>query len=601
MRNWLTLYVITAALAAVILLPTVAFATPIPTIFAPPQQLNVTAKVEAPSSTISLTSSANPQTNTILANGDEVTLTFTVKNIAAFTQPVTLTSNWYKALIKTNSGDVYIDGLIYIPNSTTGLGSATSIIDTTAKTVTWTIPSMPAGSTMTFSYKLRVDTPLAVGQTATVAINTLLQSTNNIFGNTSLQYTLNRPQSPTTNLFTSPIPTLNPVTTTVKEAKVDTQISSITTSEITANNATIGVISSNPTIVQINYGTTPNKLDTTIKGSSFTKINNIALPSLLPDTVYYFIVITKDSNGSSVKSDVYTFKTAQKTDKIILDNNTFTIAYKDILLNSETAKDIIVPPSKKTLVTLRLPARKLVSSITLTWQNAKVLGATSNLEKDETNYSSSLVEILPGIYSGHILTPPELGIYNLVAQVKDGGGNNYPVIAPFLTRVSRALTVVNAKGDGIERAEVVIDSKADVNGVFNNLKSGFDVSSFTGNNGELDIILPEGEYTVTAKAPRFITKTQDISVTSTNDNQKIILEADDSILALLAYYGYAMQLAWAVLTKNSTDFVQSKLIVNLLILGGFVGIAIVAALALVIRYQKLHHKKMHHTVAKRES
>jgi peroxiredoxin len=86
-------------------------------------------------------------------------------------------------------------------------------------------------------------------------------------------------------------------------------IDSINISEITESSATITWRTNEEATSQVQFGTTPQILDSESKLDKFTADHSITLKRLDTDTTYYFRIVSKDANGNESASEIDTFVT----------------------------------------------------------------------------------------------------------------------------------------------------------------------------------------------------------------------------------------------------------------------------------------------------
>ena len=298
-------------------------------------QIVVTASVLPATTDLTTNITASPSGS--ITQNDTISYTLTYESLYSSSTPATLVASW-----ESESSGNPVDLMNYVMGSASdAYGGATPVIDTIAKSITWTITSIPSGvgpQTVTFQLKaaelaLQSNAAITVSSQITAPVSTVPSTVSSTYS-----YTPPEPSpSPTPTATTSPSPTpsskiaCNETCTNNSECDTNycylgihrcrslnvvgdaTCSGAITAPEtptlaylqtkiisITNSSASMLVQLSKPATLQISYWT-ENEVASLVSINTVTDIHEITLSSLNPDTIYYFTTLAK-AGDETIKS-----------------------------------------------------------------------------------------------------------------------------------------------------------------------------------------------------------------------------------------------------------------------------------------------------------
>ncbi|MBP9817861.1 hypothetical protein KBC75_03885 [Candidatus Shapirobacteria bacterium] len=437
-----------------------------------------------------------------------------------------LMSPVYPLKIVAEWGDGIYNVVDYVVGSgTTAYGGAIPVVDLINRRIEWTITNFPAnlqGKEIRFS--LQANDSYQGQQMVNFPVKVILNGANVVTTDQSLtetyQYfsTVTPTSNPTTvqvavtgDLTSVPAVTLAPTPT---PAQTETRkINLIEVAEITNDSATIKISANfEPKLIKVFYGDSIKKLVYKLTSVNKNKTQEIKIDGLLPDKNYFF-KLEIDDEGGVVSTDLFTFKTASNSELAeILAESLLITSQNNIVADARDGMLMVaqVIPATDYAYKFKINKPELVRSVRLFVRNKQVLGVTSwALGAEPGQTSADLVELSPGNYSGHLVSPNVEGFYEIVVRVTGINGSVTEKILGTI-RVSKPFRVLDEKGRPIEGAEVNMsryNQRSRLFEVINRENFGYRNPLYTDPLGEIRISLPNGKYQAEIMAPGFASKT----------------------------------------------------------------------------------------------
>ena len=474
-----------------------------------------------------------------------ITYTFTYGSDLPTDTPITLEAGWSLGTIEgVTIPEVEIADYV-VGSASNAYGSVPAVVSLTDRTITWTIPYFPAQTkNQTVTFQLRTNDNY-VGD-KNVTFNTygkVIYSPDVIAVNqTANIYTYNP-----NLLITGPTP-LPTSAAAVVLPPAELKFNNIYVKSLSSDKAVIGVELNQNVTLKVYYGKSIKSLSGSLVSLQEDKTHDVDIGSLKPNTVYY-VQIVATAGTIVTKSDVFSFKTPALTAVSEVDNSTVIISANDVFLATpdmlQTQKrqiPIAVIP-KDTAYEFRFKMKQFDSivKIQVSLENSNVLGASFPGEQKAQVISGNVIQINPGAYRCQLKTPSETGSYELVARVFDKNGNiSEQKISDI--RIVNEFTVLNEDGKtGVEGARVLISYQNPSSNTFEIIpfdSSAIENPSFTDQNGEDDLVLPFGRYSVTIQAIGYKTKTVEFVMGqySGEEYPAVRLESDFSPVSVVQYY-----------------------------------------------------------------
>lgn len=456
--------------------------------------VSVTASVAPHSSDFSLSMSSSPTSATTVNQFQKIVYTITYGSNLAYATPMTITASWTQGTIQ-GQGSPSVDIADYVVGSASnGYNSTAPVVDTTNKTITWTISSIPANTTdQTVNFTL--ETNASYTGASTVTFPTTAQMTN--VGVTvpsqsitmTYQYNANITPSPTLTLT----PTISPTPTSVQATTTPGVTSAVTTTTptlsptptptpfiapsqlvitdvaietISPTNATIQVRTNIPASSFIEYGTSPrllNQISQTITGAD----QLITLENLQPNTKYYFRVVTRSGENQ----------------------------------NGDLHETVVLPINKPFQFTFSINAKNDVSKIEAFIKNNNVLAASTTNDPPQNNLR--LFEIQPNVYQGLLKTGDIPGKYGLDIKVFDNKGNITEQQLFALKVIPPLMVFSQDTKEPIEHAQITLsrlDIRTNKYVLVTSKMFAIQNPSFTDIQGQISYVLPQGGYQMNINA-----------------------------------------------------------------------------------------------------
>jgi len=347
-------------------------------------------------------------------------ITYGASESAGLATRTTITARWSDDRAPNQSHILdYVTG-----SASNAYGNTTPVIDLTNRTITWAIPSLPAGTIdQIITFKLRTNSNY-----------TDLKSFNfTISSSMSNEYISMTDQTNTTTyLYKVPVETPKPTPTSIPNPTPTSipplYISDLSFTSLSQSGLTATVYTTKLTKLTIAYGTSAEKLSHTINIDQYSTYHTFTIKDLSPNTVYYMQITASDQAGKKTRSEIFTFQTAQPSDPLQLEQNIATIISNNSLLFSNTTEKNNEPTILLTLgaafdFTYTTKHTLPIKSIEAVLRNKHVLGANtfSPLQKDDV-LTIPMTEKTPGIYIAHMQVP-QRGSFELYVRIADTKGN----------------------------------------------------------------------------------------------------------------------------------------------------------------------------------
>ena len=431
------------------------------------------------------------------------TITYGAQQITRIDTPNTvITFDWSQALAP--NGQIMFD---YVYGSASNAyGDAKPVVDTGNKTITWTIPNLPPGTTdqtlvfqlFTDSYDNATNFPLYLTAKMTNDYVTMPDQTL-----TTYYQFRPAPPGPTA----TPAPPQPAVTTPTPAPKPPAYSVDIT--NITNSSATIYTTTTYPTQMTINYGTSPGNLSQSVSNNSFQTENTTTLTNLKPDTPYYFSLTFRYKNGHTNTTETYTFRTATQALSALPLNGTAVVSsggsvlLSEILANNMSAGFALLTSSFPYDVTITPPQQANIKSMELLVGQDQPDTTVEMSRQQNSIYTAHMSSLSRGTYTIWVKTLDEIGTLTeqKIAMLK--------VISP--------LTVTNQQsGKPIGNSRIFLSYFDQGSNSYKPMYAGmFGIQSnpgYTDGNGIYAINLPPGKYRAQASALFYDSATVDFTL-----------------------------------------------------------------------------------------
>jgi hypothetical protein len=426
-----------------------------------PAATSVSATILNPPGAYSITVSAEPSDK--VDPGADVVYTITYSNGGDIDAvEVKIVAVWG---FETDEVADYVLG-----SATTAYNEAVPTVDVLNRTITWSIPVLPAQTLdQTTSFRLRTHlTHPFTGTYKFFAEASLLVSEVTMV-------TSPRQTNSVTYLEAYPSGILPPELE--KLSILDVKIL-----EITAHHAKILWVTNKPASSEIRYGLS-RAYGLNISDPTWVKEHTFSLDNLTPDTLYHFQVIS-EIYEERVESEDFVFKTAREVEVVpTADIGALLVRSFNLRLSPDTQGKVEVYPN--ITVDFELPIYGVDISAVL-----DLGGRIISLLSQEQ------------IFTGSTKTPLGIGEYPIRVRIEDKSGNFFD--QPLITLVVQPIPrVLDFSGKPIEGAKVTLYRF----NPFVNRFTIFDLSSFhqenpisTNGQGEYRFLVPYGRYFLTVSA-----------------------------------------------------------------------------------------------------
>lgn len=515
--------------------------------------------------------------NTILS----YKITYGAQASAGVSTTTTIVADWQDA-IAPNGANV----LDYVLSSAENTYNNTPpVVDLTNRTITWTIPNVPSGTTnQTIHFQLKTNNNYTEGIPVDFIVRTKMSNQFVTLSDKIVQQTygfntaLVTPTptitlSPTTQPTSTPtpqIPTPTKQTTTTSPMKPTNSIETTTPTPIvtvtpppdtlritdvsirgiTQSSATIAVTTNQLTKLSVLYGAKSHSLTQSFNKADFLLTNNITIDSLSPNSPYYIRITVIDKNGKQSSSETFTFTTAQTSQPPNVDDNVVVLTSSGNVLISEVggqkdrtySQTVLLTTDTDFEFTYKLKDGISLKRIEAVLRNKHVL-AFDTISQNEAagTITVPMIEKEPGVYFARVkaLTP---GIFEVFVKLTDTKGNVVEQKVGELKFVSQ-LTVYDSKTkQPIASSRVYLyhfNNKTQKYEPLNkNLFREIKNPSYTDEKGEIKITLPQGKYQAKVSAFGYQTESTNFSLGSNKGEEfpTIYLQKESIIATNLLPY-----------------------------------------------------------------
>lgn len=444
------------------------------------QNISVTGTVPPQATDFQTTIDAN--THATIPESTVVTYTLTYGSHLYYAGQMTVEAYWDQGTVNGSSSPS-VDGLDYVTGSATkAYNNTTPVVDLVNNKIDWTISSFPAQTTnQTVTFQLRTNTAYTGDESVTFPIQVKLIAPHFTTAPesviTSYQFDPTFLPTPTPTLIPTatpaptatpvpgptatpapalptPTPTLPSTTPAPKNPTNSSAFSDITIVNLTNNESDISFIVKQAGTVQLLVGTSPQALSpkTTIKTTGSGIMN---LPDLLPQTLYYFQLISTGDSGI-FSSEIFSLRTPPVGQLAEVATPSLVItADNDVLysltLNNSTNGGLTNPTNQVPTVpvasttnynfSFKLTKSQDIKTVQVILQNISVLGIASPAFAQAASpmtYTFSAFDKGNGIYVANITNNLPPGIYSASIRVQANNGAittqkvaNIHVLHPF--------------------------------------------------------------------------------------------------------------------------------------------------------------------------
>ncbi len=335
-----------------------------------------------------------------------------------------------------------------IGSASTAYGGVVPVVDLLNRTITWTIPALPAGTTnQTVTFQLRTNEnytePDPVSFTTRARLSndfitfpdqtetqtyqfdlSLVTPTPTLTPIPSLTPTPTMTPTPTPGPTSTPgpqptaipAPTTAPTPTPAQKPN-NVSILDVRFDRITDSSTDVTVNTNRPAQVTVLYGTDESSLNRTAISSAFARSNTLTISQLNPSTRYYFQVVAIDSSGQSIRSEIFTFTTAAKStvpqaqnDAVVIKSGE-TVLLSRILNQEANNNFVILPTTAEYQVFYTFTKPQQASSIEI------VVSGPDGIDRRVKMATKDSIT-----YVAHLRTG-KIGTYNVLMYQSDQKGN----------------------------------------------------------------------------------------------------------------------------------------------------------------------------------
>ncbi|OGK14604.1 hypothetical protein A2862_04030 [Candidatus Roizmanbacteria bacterium RIFCSPHIGHO2_01_FULL_38_41] len=521
-------------------------------------QVSVAATVPAKSTDGELSISGSETAGTTLSASTTVTFTISYRSLLSSSQPFEIVASWEQGLVEGSSSN-YIDVFDYVVGSaeTTDDGTA-PVVDLENKTITWSISSLaPSASSHTVTFQLEVKDSLSTSSKMSVDINvdgTIMSTT---LPQDTVSYYVQQAPTATNTPTPGPGPSATPgphpsATPTPTVQAIPFRFKTVELIDISDTFVNVLITATKPSSLSLSYGLSPKNLTDRISDKQFLERRTLEISPLTPGTRYYFQVLLTDDQGTTIKSDVFTFKTALEGELVKIIES--TILWRQLPLavinqGIESTKKIFIPQKKAIILNFQFDEPEKIISAFIKFENARVLGI-NNIAPQVNVVETRLSETLKGIFTGEILTPEVAGEYSFILKVHDTSGALRSQKLDYQLFVVEPFKVFDIKTKKpIENARLKLFHYEERLQDYVPTEESLAYYQHTDEQGVFDLVLPVGQYIFEITAIGYEPISEKIEISEAHPQYKIFyLESDGSFLSLFSYLKSA--------TTDVTKFLQ---------------------------------------------
>ena len=526
------------------------------------KDLSVTATVAASAGDFQ-TSTARLTAGTSFPQSTTIEYEITYGSNLSTSVNFTLEASWTEGTIGSSSSTV--DIVDYVTNAaTTCYGSISPVIDLTNKKIAWEFSSFPASTTdQTVRFSLKTNSTYTGAEAVSFNVKSKIigpgVTTTASTVSTSYLYEADT-TSPTATPGTGPSATPGPgPTSTPTPTPNPLTFSNIAIDALLDSEAEISFSTPVPITYTLAYGLKPSELSTVLSSPLFLQYHTITLRNLDPNTRYYFKIIAQDASGKKIASDVFTFLTAQPGALGPLLPEQVSVQRKKIPLIGGTIKRVITSPSRPITIRVDSEDGSKIKSMKARFINALVLGISTD-EPAAHVAQTGLIEILPNLFIGELLTPRQRGSYLLEVTTSDvyGGIRKQRLAITFVN--GDPITVIDGTSkEPIEGAHIKVARYDTRTNAYIPLDLGIPLTQETDQHGNLDIMLPLGTYQLEVSAAGYFSQKYVLKLTDKTTSYPVVALSENTALSeSFRYIRNSYDDISTYLTKNYIELLQSK-------------------------------------------
>ena len=512
--------------------------------------------------------------NTTLA----YSITYGASSSAGMTTSPTIVVN-YSNDTAPNRADV----LDYVIGSASeAYGNTQPVVDLDRRTITWTIPNLPAGVTdQKLLFQLKTNgtyndsIPFHFTLSAQMSNQYLTEPTQQIVQ--TYQFGLNRTSASTSVLPTAtPVPSPSaPTPTPIPVAYV----ANISKPAISETQAVIQTKTTYPAKITVSYGTSPNALTNSATTNAYELISNTELKNLKPDTLYYFRITTENINGSTYTSEIFTLKTAEKSSVPNVENSIIVLSSNGNVFSSGSQQEsdlknpsIILTNDTDDTIAYTLTNPITVKTIAVIVTN-KVLGANTFAPSNtQGEFIFPMQEKTPTLYVASLTAIPQ-GAYDVAVRMTDIHGNVIQKHISELKIMPRLIVYGADTNTPLSDARIYFSYYDEqtksyqpvTSTLFGNIKN----PSYTDTFGQSPITLPAGKYRIEESSLFYDPQARDFIIgPDVNQNFPILYLKRDplNLSSLFMYTKDYFQDSWTKILIITIEFSSSVRIFHLVAL-----------------------------------
>lgn len=541
----------------------------------------------------------------------------TYGSLTAGTFPLTIQAQWTQGTI-AGSPAPSVDILNYVVGSASdSYGSTPAVIDTVNKTITWTITFFPGNTAdQTVSFELKTNDSYTGDKNVRFDVSARAISDPTVTPDQTVTQTYLYDASlvPTPTPTAAPLPTTstpapgtsttmttaNPTTTPATAASPTPTpepfaFSNVYVYSLSQSQAQIAVLTHRNSTSTIQYGIAPSSLSQSVSSATSLTETIITLPDLKSDTTYYFRVTATNSYGNTVRSDIFTFKTAVISETAVIDqqslvvtsNNNFLVNPQAQRISGNLQKNaIVVPFSTNFEIQFSLSKQIPVKNIQAIVRSKNVLGANTfsiPVAEASSNYVD-FVETQPGIYTGRLKSLPKPGFYEIYIRIIDYNGNISEQKISDLTVTSRFMVYKKNSQTGVENAKILLylyNQKTRIYDLISPQTLPISNPAYALNDGTVELVLPPGRYKAEASAIGYESTTKEFEITPVSiDYPTIYLQSQPfNMINFIQYLGKTLQDSISLNQQYLSDISSSNRLFVLLELLGMFGFILLSLLS----------------------
>jgi len=509
-------------------------------------QIKVTAKV--PGAPDDFTISLNKLTDgDKFYPGNVIDYEISYGSLIVVPYPITIEASWTQGTVAGDTTPT-LNLVDYESGSATNAyGSTIPIIDIQNRRIVWTIKSFPANLTnqkVYFKLRANSDYSLSVNSSFTVKARIILPLTSTSFKNI------------TSSIYPKPVEIVP------QEIKIP-EITRVSMNSITANEATVFIQTNDLTKVTTIYGTDIKslpKISGTLRNSTE---HLVKFKDLEADTIYYFKIFVKDTAGTQIASDIYTFRTAKESAPLTANPESLVATSDNTIISTLIPDDnnyLVIPTDTVFQFKFAMKERLSANSIQGLMRNENVLGIFTYITTAEANTESvNLIETLNGIYSGNLKTKPTSGNFDLIAKIYDRNGN---LVEQKLAKVKviDKFKVISKNNNPIEGARVFLYVYSPSSRRYDVIPSSVLAKGnplFTNSNGELDLVLPQGRYKAEVTDLRHEEKSVEFEIGPEKGQEFPVVVLENAKITPLSLFNYYKRSINDVFLKNTRVYSET--------------------------------------------